>query len=90
MAPIADEDFIYDDGFSTSGKEVTKRRLSEGDIESGATQTPSRDHDLVPRTFHLLIADLCQPCKGTHLGGAICTAAIGVALWKYAMKYAGT
>ncbi|KAI0007201.1 putative transketolase [Xylariaceae sp. FL0662B] len=45
-------------------------------------------HPLVLKTFRLLIADLCQQFKGGHPGGAIGMAAIGVALWKYVMRYA--
>ncbi|KAJ1330857.1 dihydroxyacetone synthase [Microdochium nivale] len=45
-------------------------------------------HPLVLRTFRILVADLCQQFKGGHPGGAIGMAAIGIALWKYVMKYA--
>ncbi|KAK7957874.1 hypothetical protein PG988_012722 [Apiospora saccharicola] len=45
-------------------------------------------HDIVLKTFRLLISDLCQQFKGGHPGGAIGMAAIGVALWKYVMRYA--
>ncbi|KAJ5374402.1 hypothetical protein N7517_006408 [Penicillium concentricum] len=48
----------------------------------------AKDHDLVLKTFRLLIADLCQQFNGGHPGGAIGMAAIGVALWKYVMHYA--
>ncbi|KOS45945.1 hypothetical protein ACN38_g3129 [Penicillium nordicum] len=48
----------------------------------------SKDHDLVLKTFRLLIADLCQQFNGGHPGGAIGMAAIGVALWRYVMHYA--
>ncbi|KAJ5815761.1 hypothetical protein N7474_007538 [Penicillium riverlandense] len=51
-------------------------------------QQLSKDHDLVLKTFRLLIADLCQQFNGGHPGGAIGMAAIGVALWKYVMRYA--
>ncbi|OBT51386.1 hypothetical protein VE04_07022, partial [Pseudogymnoascus sp. 24MN13] len=45
------------------------------------------DHDLVLRTFRVLIADLVQHFNGGHPGGAMGMAAIGVALWRYTMKY---
>ncbi|KAJ5183980.1 hypothetical protein N7492_001596 [Penicillium capsulatum] len=51
-------------------------------------QKLSKDHDLVLKTFRLLIADLCQQFNGGHPGGAIGMAAIGVSLWKYVMRYA--
>lgn len=44
-------------------------------------------HDLVLRTFRCLIADLCQQFGGGHPGGAMGMAAIGIALWKYVMRY---
>ncbi|KAK6513520.1 hypothetical protein TWF281_005143 [Arthrobotrys megalospora] len=43
--------------------------------------------DYVLRTFRCLIADLCEQFKGGHPGSAMGMAAIGVALWKYVMKY---
>ncbi|KAI0466902.1 transketolase [Xylaria cf. heliscus] len=43
--------------------------------------------DLVLRTFRCLIADLCEQFGGGHPGSAMGMAAIGVALWKYAMCY---
>ncbi|RDW68992.1 transketolase family protein [Aspergillus mulundensis] len=48
----------------------------------------SSHHDIVLKTFRLLIADLCQQFGGGHPGGAIGMAAIGVALWRYVMRYA--
>jgi len=45
-------------------------------------------HPMVLKTFRILVADLCQQFKGGHPGGAIGMAAIGMALWKYVMKYA--
>jgi dihydroxyacetone synthase len=41
----------------------------------------------VLREFRCLIADLCEQFKGGHPGSAMGMAAIGVALWKYTMKY---
>ncbi|KAH6684038.1 transketolase [Halenospora varia] len=43
--------------------------------------------DFVLRTFRCLIADLCEQFKGGHPGSAMGMAAIGVALWKYTMRY---
>ncbi|KAH7131490.1 Transketolase, thiamine diphosphate binding domain-containing protein [Dactylonectria estremocensis] len=43
--------------------------------------------DLVLRQYRCLIADLCQQFNGGHPGGAMGMAAIGLALWKYVMKY---
>ncbi|KAI9167922.1 dihydroxyacetone synthase [Paramyrothecium foliicola] len=43
--------------------------------------------NLVLRTFRCLIADLCEQFKGGHPGSAMGMAAIGIALWKYVMRY---
>ncbi|KAJ5833370.1 transketolase [Penicillium riverlandense] len=54
---------------------------------------PSQDQkeiDLALRTIRCLIADLCQQYKGGHPGGAMGMAAIGIALWKYCMRYVPT
>ncbi|KAK6369479.1 hypothetical protein LTS17_009385 [Exophiala oligosperma] len=88
MAPIASKDLIDQNGFSESGKVVSRRRLSEATTESWRASKLSKEHDLVLKTFRLLIADLCQQFKGGHPRGAIGMAAIGVALWKYVMVYA--
>lgn len=45
------------------------------------------DHGVVLKTIRMLVADLCQQFGGGHPGGAIGMAAIGVALWKYVMRY---
>lgn len=44
-------------------------------------------NDRVLKTFRCFIADLCQQFGGGHPGSAMGMAAIGVALWKYAMDY---
>ncbi|KAF2250443.1 hypothetical protein BU26DRAFT_540195 [Trematosphaeria pertusa] len=43
---------------------------------------------LVLQSFRLLIADLCEQFGMGHPGSAIGMAALGVALWKYIMRYA--
>ncbi|KAH8805442.1 transketolase [Xylogone sp. PMI_703] len=43
--------------------------------------------NLVLRTFRCLIADLCEQFSRGHPGSAMGMAAIGVALWKYTMRY---
>ncbi|KAF4220911.1 hypothetical protein CNMCM8980_005336 [Aspergillus fumigatiaffinis] len=44
--------------------------------------------DLALRAIRCLILDLCQQYKGGHPGGAMGMTAIGIALWKYCMRYA--
>ncbi|KAI0191665.1 Transketolase, thiamine diphosphate binding domain-containing protein [Xylaria flabelliformis] len=41
----------------------------------------------VLRTFRCLIADLCEQFKGGHPGSAMGMAAMGIALWKYVMRF---
>jgi dihydroxyacetone synthase len=63
--------------------------LKTGD-QNGSANIQLEDAELgdrVLRTFRCLIADLCEQFKGGHPGGAMGMAAIGVALWKYSMKY---
>ncbi|GME89581.1 unnamed protein product [[Candida] boidinii] len=43
-----------------------------------------------PNWDKCLISDLVQNYKGGHPGGAMGMAAIGIALWKYVMKYSPT
>lgn len=68
MAPIAEKDLIRSDGHSQSGKIVSRRRLSQATIESWTAPSLTAEHDLVLKTFRLLIADLCQQFNGGHPG----------------------
>ncbi|KAK7403005.1 hypothetical protein QQX98_011246 [Neonectria punicea] len=77
MAPIAISEAAE---LPVAGSTVIKRIQNE-DAET---------IDLVLRQFRCLIADLCQQFNGGHPGGAMGMAAIGVALWKYVMKYSPT
>ncbi|KAL4914379.1 Transketolase, thiamine diphosphate binding domain-containing protein [Aspergillus aurantiobrunneus] len=53
-----------------------------------ATQNPLKDDDaLAVLTLRNLIFDICNQNGGGHGGSAIGMAAIGVALWKYIMRY---
>lgn len=45
-------------------------------------------HERVLKVFRVLIADLVQHYGGGHPGGAMGMAAIGIALWKYVLRYA--
>ncbi|OBU00122.1 hypothetical protein VE01_01891 [Pseudogymnoascus verrucosus] len=66
--------------------EVSSKMLTKAELKLDGDQ----QHDIVLRTFRCLIADLCEQFKGGHPGGAMGMAAIGVALWKYVMKYSPT
>ncbi|KEY72943.1 hypothetical protein S7711_07906 [Stachybotrys chartarum IBT 7711] len=44
-------------------------------------------HDKVLKVFRAFVADLCQQYGGGHPGSAMGMAAIGIALYKYVMKY---
>lgn len=54
------------------------------DVADPASKTV---HDHVLRVFRVLIADLVQQHNGGHPGGAMGMAAIGIALFKYVMKF---
>jgi hypothetical protein len=75
-------------GSTGYGKNVVKGLQKEEKLESSSVQKLSKGQEHVLKTFRLLIADLCQQFNGGHPGGAIGMAAIGVALWKYVMRYA--
>lgn len=69
--------------------------LGQGSVVASSQEKPlklpqlkAEDHDIVLKTIRILVADLCQQFGGGHPGGAIGMAAIGVALWKYTMRYA--
>ncbi|KAJ9099731.1 hypothetical protein QFC20_005609 [Naganishia adeliensis] len=46
-----------------------------------------KEEQLVLNTVRCLAADLCQQFKGGHPGTVMGAAAIGVALWRYEMRY---
>jgi len=68
MAPTATKDIVNEDGTSTSGKIVSKRRISQATASSWSAAGLSEEHRLVLTTFRLLIADLCQQFQGGHPG----------------------
>jgi dihydroxyacetone synthase len=63
----------------------SKNEASDGLINLKFERAELNDHVL--RTFRCLIADLCEQFNGGHPGSAMGMAAIGIALWRYAMKY---
>ena len=63
--------------------------LKEEALEFGHLHKDSyRQYDIVIKVFRILVADLCQQFNGGHPGGAIGMAAIGLALWRFVMRYA--
>ncbi|KFY27672.1 hypothetical protein V491_00789 [Pseudogymnoascus sp. VKM F-3775] len=70
------------------GGEAMVGGLLEENRHSRCSTKITYEQDMVLKTFRLLVADLCQQFGGGHPGGAIGMAAIGVALWKYSMRYA--
>ncbi|CUM63861.1 uncharacterized protein PRCAT00001449001 [Priceomyces carsonii] len=56
--------------------------------KSNNTITNRNDiHIYILKIFHVLIADLVQQFNGGHPGGAMDMAAIGIALWKYVLRF---
>lgn len=63
--------------------------IVEADKKPTAPGVSSKDEvQLVLHTFRLMVGDLCQQFNMGHPGSAMGMAALGVALWKYTMKYA--
>lgn len=91
-------------GSTAYGEVAAEKIIKDEHKPSAPSQTSEDEMQLVLQSFRLLIADLCQQfgmgelltphttrtCTNPtgHPGGAIGMAAIGVALWKYSMRYA--
>ncbi|KAL3420584.1 transketolase [Phlyctema vagabunda] len=84
MAPILD---TYDDVVSSLPVKTLATNIN-GTRAIGSLQLDGAErHDLVLKVFRAYIADLCEQFKGGHPGSAMGMAAIGVALYKYVMKF---
>jgi dihydroxyacetone synthase len=72
------------------GKNMTNGLLKrEHKPSAPSSKNVSQDDiQLVLQNFRILVADLCEQFNMGHPGSAIGMAALGVALWKYTMKYA--
>ena len=75
-------------GSTAYGKATVNGLLKKEGKPTAPSETTKDDMTLVLQSFRLLIADLCQQFGMGHPGSAIGMAAIGVALWKYTMRYA--
>ncbi|KAH7382467.1 Transketolase, thiamine diphosphate binding domain-containing protein [Phaeosphaeria sp. MPI-PUGE-AT-0046c] len=75
-------------GTTPYGDATVDALLENEGTPSAPAQTSKEDMALVLQSFRLLIADLCQQFGMGHPGSAIGMAAIGIALWKYSMRYA--
>ncbi|EEU34004.1 uncharacterized protein NECHADRAFT_49818 [Fusarium vanettenii 77-13-4] len=65
----------------------TKSLPTKGNGIVGLKLESPEKHDRVLKVFRAFIADLCQQFNGGHPGSAMGMAAIGIALYKYAMRY---
>lgn len=81
MAPHRDTDT------TAYGSETVSSLLSKESKPSAPPQTSREDMQLVLQSFRILIADLCQQFSMGHPGSSMGMSAIGVALWKYTMRY---
>jgi dihydroxyacetone synthase len=63
----------------------TQQWLANGETKS--TQKPDDDDDRAVLALRNFIFDICNQNGGGHGGSAIGMAAIGVALYKYVMRY---
>ncbi|OAG39043.1 transketolase [Fonsecaea monophora] len=84
IAPRGKSEQYSDPDHKLVNGETNKQKVSKMSSSSRLTT----EEELVLKRFRVLIADLCQQFKGGHPGGAMGMAAIGVALWKYVMRYA--
>ncbi|KAK5119586.1 hypothetical protein LTR85_007415 [Meristemomyces frigidus] len=67
-----------------------KQKGANGHSAQNVEDVQLESHDktqYVLKSYRCLIADLCEQFNMGHPGSAMGMAAIGVALWKYAMKY---
>jgi hypothetical protein len=103
MAPCLEE---VEDAVSALPVETTSKRIDGVEAIQTLKLEEDEKHGLVLGVYRCLIADLCEQFKGGHPGydlvfelacnlltscrGAMSMAAIGISLWKYAMKYAPT
>ena len=76
-----DEFFLYEHDKGN----VNPKSCFEGPTEVGYAGSERQNQIL--QHFRCLIADLCEQHKSGHPGGAMSMAAIGVALYKYVMRY---
>ena len=65
MAPHAEE---TNPASTAYGRNALERLKHEEAVDSESVQALTSHHDLVLKTFRILIADLCQQFKGGHPG----------------------
>ncbi|KAM5353000.1 hypothetical protein ACJ41O_005722 [Fusarium nematophilum] len=88
MAPTLE---LYDrpaEGLPT--KAVALNGASVSAVAEDVKFESDEKHDRVLKVFRAFIADQCQQFGGGHPGSAMGMAAIGLALYKYVMKYSPT
>ncbi|KAJ8605042.1 hypothetical protein MRB53_041554 [Persea americana] len=70
------------------GENVANGVIKATKIATAPGAESKEDVQLVLKTFRLMVGDLCQQFNMGHPGSAMGMAALGVALWKYTMRYA--
>lgn len=70
---------------STTSFESNGATLQKGGVKGWREHLDADDHAVL--ALRNLVFDLCLQNGGGHGGSAIGMAAIGVALWKYVMRY---
>ncbi|SPO05031.1 related to TRANSKETOLASE [Cephalotrichum gorgonifer] len=84
MAPSLE---LYENGVKDLPiKALTANAQGIPTVASVEVESPEK-HDRVLAVFRAFIADLCQQFNGGHPGSAMGMAAIGIALYKYVMRY---
>lgn len=70
------------------GEQMANGILKAESTPTAPASSSKEELQLVLQTFRLMVGDLCQQFNMGHPGSAMGMAALGVALWKYTMKYA--
>jgi hypothetical protein len=68
MAPIATKHLIDENDGVIFIKTLSGKRIIQSGQEPFSAKHLTSEHDLVLKTFRLLIADLCQQFSGGHPG----------------------
>ncbi|WVR07287.1 transketolase [Kwoniella sp. DSM 27419] len=71
----------------TTGSQANTMNGLTKDAHTTSKVAEPREEQLVLNTIRCLAADLCQQYKGGHPGTVMGAAAIGIALWRYEMRY---
>jgi len=89
MAPaLVETGLLTTNHTSTKSGNVTTKNGSEVAVnKENVSWSPKTEDDFAVLAVRNLVLDVCMQNGGGHGGSALGMAAIGVALWKYVMRY---